>query len=99
MAEEARPLEALQPAVTFASEFVVPGGANLVKGDFKTGGIHALLGVLARMQFGMPGLIAVSANSVTKAITGRHIPEILGLVDWEKKPAAVTQHPAHPTKA
>ncbi|HST21995.1 MAG TPA: DUF6072 family protein [Blastocatellia bacterium] len=71
--------EALKTGIDFASELVVPGGSNLVEGNFVQGGIHVVLGILAKSMFGLPGLIAVSANSFTKATTGRHLYEHLGI--------------------
>ena len=69
----------MKTGVDFASELIVPGGSNLVEGNYVQGAIHAALGLIARSMFGLPGLIAVSANSFTKATTGRHIHEHLGL--------------------
>ena len=69
----------VKTGVDFASELIVPGGSNLVEGDFKQGAIHAVLGLIAKSMFGLPGLIAVSANSFTKATTGRHLHEHLGI--------------------
>lgn len=66
-------------AVSFASETLVPGGAHLVKGDFVQAGLHLVLGFAARSLFGLPGLALVSANSLVKAKTGRHLTEHLGL--------------------
>ncbi len=71
--------DSLQAGVDFASELIIPGGSNLVEGDFKQGAIHAVLGLVAKSMFGLPGLIAVSANSFSKATTGRHLYEHLGL--------------------
>ena len=79
MKSEAEELEPLKNSVKLASEYLLPGGSNLVECDFVQGGIHAVLGLVARSMFGLPGLIAVSANSFTKATTGRHIHEHLGL--------------------
>ena len=76
--ETERP-DPLHVSVDFASELIVPGGSNLVEGNFKQGAIHAVLGLVARSMFGLPGLILVSANSFTKATTGRHLHEHLGL--------------------
>lgn len=58
-----------------AGEYLVPGGANLVKGDYKEGLIHAALGLGAKAAFGLPGLVLVSLNSLSKAKTDRHIVE------------------------
>jgi hypothetical protein len=70
----------------FASELVIPGGSNLLKGDYKEAGIHAVLGLVAKAMFGLPGLIVVSANSFTKATTGRGLLEHLDLVDRTPAP-------------
>lgn len=64
-------------AVKLASEFIVPGGSNLINGDIKQGVIHAAVGIAARMAFGLPGLLLVAANSYSKATTGRHLTENL----------------------
>ena len=85
MKSEAEELEPLKSSVKLASEYILPGGSNLVAGDFVQGGIHAVLGLIARSVFGLPGLIAVSANSFTKATTGRHIHEHLGLGIGQEK--------------
>ena len=76
--ETQRP-DLLRQGVDFASELIVPGGSNLVEGNLKVGVIHAVLGLVAKSMFGLPGLIAVSANSFTKATTGRHLFEHLGI--------------------
>jgi len=85
MKSEAEELEPLKSSVKFASEYLSPGGSNLVEGNYVQGAIHAALGLIARSVFGLPGLIAVSANSFTKATTGRHIHEHLGLGIGQKK--------------
>ena len=60
-------------AVEFVSEALVPGGSNLVKGDFAQGAIHLVLGVAAVMTVGPLGLLAVKANSLSKAHTGQSL--------------------------
>ena len=72
-------VDSLKLGAKFASEAVFPGGSNLLKGDLKQGGIHAGLGFLAKGFFGVPGLLLVSANSFSKAVTGSHLHEHLGL--------------------
>jgi len=67
----------LSNAVGFASEYIVPGGSNLIKGDIKEGVFHVGLGLVAKAFFGLPGLLLVSANSLSKATTGRYIHEHL----------------------
>jgi len=88
---DAQKVQSLKTAVEFSTEALIPGGSNLVKGDLKQAGIHAVLGFAARSAFGLPGLIVVSANSFTKAVTGRHLFEFLGLGNFseytKKKPA------------
>lgn len=79
MKQESERLDALHAAVGLAGEFLVPGGSNLIEGNYVQGAIHAVLGLLAKSVFGLPGLILVSANSFTKANTGHHIHEHLGL--------------------
>jgi uncharacterized oligopeptide transporter (OPT) family protein len=76
------PQQPLKTGVDFASEFLVPGGSNLVEGNITQGVAHAVLGLAAKAIFGLPGLIAVSANSFTKATTGRHLYEHLGIGGW-----------------
>jgi hypothetical protein len=79
MKQESGRLDALHATVDLAGEFLVPGGSNLIEGNYLQGAIHAVLGLLAKSVFGLPGLILVSANSFTKASTGRHIHQHLGL--------------------
>lgn len=75
-------VEILSTGVKAAGEYLIPGGSNLVKGDLGQGILHAALGFAARAAFGLPGLIVVSMNSLTKSVSGRHIHEHLGL--WQK---------------
>ncbi|MGA9768410.1 MAG: DUF6072 family protein [Blastocatellia bacterium] len=85
MKSEAEEQDPLKSGMKLASEYIVPGGSNLLEGDLAQGAIHAVLGIVARSVFGLPGLIAVSANSFTKATTGRHIHEHLGLGIGQQK--------------
>lgn len=71
--------EAVQLATSYAGEALVPGGAHLVRGNLKQGGLHLVVGLAARTMFGLPGLALVSANSLVKAQSGRHLTEHLGL--------------------
>ena len=77
MSNESESIQSLKTGIQISSEIVIPGGSNLVKGDLLQGGIHAGLGIVARMLFGVPGLILVSTNSISKALTGRHLYEHL----------------------
>ncbi|HJQ27221.1 MAG TPA: DUF6072 family protein [Blastocatellia bacterium] len=78
----------VKTGIDFASELIVPGGSNLVEGNLKEGVIHVVLGLVAKSMFGLPGLIAVSANSFTKATTGRHLHEHLGIGAGPHTPVA-----------
>jgi len=68
----------LKTGIELVGEYLVPGGANLIAGQYKEAGMHAVTGVLAKMVLGVPGLILVSANSISKAVTGQHLWEHLG---------------------
>lgn len=93
MADENDNLEPVKKTMLFTSEYLVPGGSNLIKGDLKQGGLHVALGFAAKMVFGLPGLLAVSANSFTKAMTGRHLYEHLGLGHSAQSTAAAPPPP------
>lgn len=69
----------LKTGVQLASEVVLPGGSNLIKGDLVNGGIYAMLGLAARAVFGVPGLVLVCASSFTKATTGQSLLEAIKL--------------------
>lgn len=69
--------QAVKRSLQFATESVVPGGSNLLNGDFKSAGIYLIAGVLAKAVFGWPGVIFVGANSYTKARTGKSLIEHL----------------------
>ena len=60
----------LKTGLAFASEVVIPGGSNLIAGNYTQAAVHAGLGILAGAFFGLPGVIVVAANSFTKATTG-----------------------------
>jgi hypothetical protein len=79
MASATESMQGLKTGLAFASELMVPGASNLWNGDYKTAGVHALLGVVAGTLFGVPGLVAVAANSFTKATTGRSLVEHLSV--------------------
>ncbi|HSU84482.1 MAG TPA: DUF6072 family protein [Thermoanaerobaculia bacterium] len=94
MANEKTGAEILGVGVKAASEYVIPGGSNLIKGDLATGVTHAALGFLAKAAFGLPGLIAVSLNSLTKSVTGKNALEYLGV--WEDR--SHERHEHHPVE-
>ncbi len=76
----------LKTGVQLASEVVLPGGSNLIKGDFVNGGIYAMLGLAARAMFGLPGLVLVCASSFAKATTGQNLLEAIRLPNTTTPP-------------
>jgi hypothetical protein len=86
--------DAVKLGVGFAGETFIPGAANLVKGDYGQAGVHFLAGMAARALFGIPGVIAVSANSLVKAHTGKHLTEHLGLTKSKGETPVVESNPA-----
>jgi hypothetical protein len=79
MASATESVQGVKTSLQFVSEALVPGGSNLVNGDFKAAGIHAVLGLVAGALFGLPGLLVVRANSFTQATTGRSLLEYLNV--------------------
>jgi Family of unknown function (DUF6072) len=67
----------LKTGLAFASECVIPGGSNLLTGNYAQAALHAGLGILAGAFFGLPGVIVVAANSFTKSTTGQSLYESL----------------------
>ena len=65
--------------VSFVGEALVPGGSNLLKGNWKEGAIHLAAGIAARAALGLPGVLLVSANSLSKALTGRYLLDQVGV--------------------
>ena len=63
----------LMAGMEFCGEYLVPGGSNLVKGDILQAALHAGLGLGAWAFLGPPGLLLVSSDSISKALTGRHL--------------------------
>ncbi len=80
--DEVVPSAPLKQAIAFASETLVPGGSNLVKGDLRQAVIHGAGALVAKSIFGLPGALLVGSNSFVKATTGRHLHEHLGLTRW-----------------
>ncbi|HVF55641.1 MAG TPA: DUF6072 family protein [Pyrinomonadaceae bacterium] len=83
-ASDAKNVQPVKTGVQFASEVLIPGGSNLINGDFKTAGIHAAIGLAAGAIFGLPGILLVSANSFTKATTGSSLLTHLNITDGGK---------------
>lgn len=80
------PINPVAASIEFASELIVPGGSNLLKGDFLQAGVHFLIGCAAKAAFGLPGLALVSANSITKALTGHHLLEHIEMTGYPLAP-------------
>lgn len=78
----------LKTGMEFCGEFLVPGGSNFLKGNWKQGGLYAVIGLAARAAFGVPGLLVVSSDSISVALTGRHIHQFIGRGILGEKPAA-----------
>jgi hypothetical protein len=79
--------DAVKLGASFAGEALIPGASNLLNGDVKQAGLHLVAGLAARSLFGIPGLVLVSANSIVKATTGRHLTEHLGFGGSDTKDA------------
>ena len=77
--------EPLRTGMAFASEVVIPGGSNLLSGNYKQGLIHMGLGLVAGALFGLPGAIVVAANSFTRSTTGHHLYEALPSLGTDEK--------------
>jgi hypothetical protein len=58
-------------AMGVVSEAILPGGSHLIKGDLKETGINLALALVAGALLGPLGVLAVKANSLAKAVTGR----------------------------
>lgn len=71
----------LKVGLGVASEviFPLPGGSNLIKGDVTQAVVHAGLGIVARALLGPVGLLLVSANSLSVALTNRNLTENLNV--------------------
>ncbi len=85
--------EAVATGISLVGEYVIPGGSNLIKGDIKQGVIHAALAVAAGMVFGPIGILAVKANSFSKARTGH------GLLENLSSSAPEPAEPRYATKS
>jgi hypothetical protein len=80
-------VQPLKTGLQFASEIVIPGGSNLIAGNYSQAAIHAGLGLVAGALFGFPAVLLVAANSFTRATTGHHLHESLNLGDSSTKKA------------
>lgn len=83
----------LKTGIHVASEYILPlpGGSNLIKGDVKQAVIHAGLGLVARSLLGPLGLLLVSVNSLSVALTERPLVESLDTSNSAPRAAARTR--------
>jgi Family of unknown function (DUF6072) len=86
--------QSIKTGVQICSEVMLPGGSNLIKGDFVQAGIHVGLGLMARALLGFPGMLLVSTNSLSKALTDRHLYEHLSTTNEQQ----VVDAPAEETE-
>jgi hypothetical protein len=63
----------LGPVVGMVGERFLTGSSLLLQGRLGEGLVHTALGMLAYNFLGLPGVLAVSANSFSRAYTGRNI--------------------------
>ena len=52
---------------------LTPGTSLLLDGDIKGGMGHVVAGLLARVVFGVPGMLLVAANSYSTSLTGKSL--------------------------
>lgn len=58
-------------AKVLGEAFVAPGTSLLLDGKVKEGALHLGGGILAKLVFGVPGLLVVAANSYSQSVTGQ----------------------------
>jgi len=79
--EEKPTSEIVKNGVKLIGERFLPGASLLMDGKIVQGGAHALIGFGAKAIFGLPGLVALAANSFSQSVTGKgilsHIGEML----------------------
>jgi hypothetical protein len=90
MAQLGTPINPVAAGLNIASELIVPGGSNLLRGNFLQAGVHLILGYAAKAAFGAPFMALVSANSLTRALTGHHIAEHLEIAGRLPSPVRAT---------
>jgi hypothetical protein len=73
--------------IKILGESVVPGASLVLDGKILPGAAHLVGGLLARWAFGPVGWLLVAANSYSKSVTGRSLPEHLEGVRPEATPA------------
>lgn len=61
-------------------EVVAPGGSLVASGQVCQGLVHFVGGILAKAVFGMPGLLLVHANALSRFHSGKHLHQHLRTV-------------------
>ena len=83
--EKSETARMLENGVKLIGERIVPGASLLMDGQIVEGAAHAAVGFGARMVFGVPGAVALMANSYTKSVTGKgiltHITEFIEKIE------------------
>ena len=63
--------------IKILGETVAPGASLALDGKILPGAAHLVGGLVARWAFGPVGWLLVAANSYSKSVTGRSLPEHL----------------------
>jgi hypothetical protein len=64
--------------IKILGETLVPGASLVLDGKILPGAVHLVGGLVARWALGPVGWLLVAANSYSKSVTGRNLPEHLG---------------------
>lgn len=67
-----------------AGEALLPGASLLMDGNFKSGAVHAIVGVGARAILGPFAAVVVAADSFSRSVADRHLWEYLPKVGSKK---------------
>ncbi|MDP9120627.1 MAG: hypothetical protein M3O15_04545 [Acidobacteriota bacterium] len=98
--QQVRSESGLGPVIGLVSERFLTGGSLLLKGRIGEGLLHTALGMLAFNFFGLPGVLAVSANSFALAETGENVLQLAShsLGEHRHEPHTETTTPPSGTK-
>ena len=66
-------------ALYFATESVVPGSSQALRGDVRGGVLYGLAGLAAMVAFGGTGRLLVGASSLVKSVHGADVLALAGL--------------------
>ena len=65
----------LERGIKLVGERFAPGSSLLLDGELALGAAHLVGGLAARAVFGPLGWILVAANSYSRSVTGKNLPE------------------------